>query len=196
MGTLANLLAGPGMLYVAPVGESLPELNDIDSGIITPAGNWSALGYRTEPGLLMEYNPGLEKVMIEEATGPVKMNLHEEEVLLSSGLAERDMQAYKDAISALTTSQTAAGASQTAQDVFSLGGGTVREVQLLFIGKSPEGYSRAIVAWKAVAQGKISDKYSKKFAGINAQWMVLSDPSKSAGQQLLKVIDITAVPTS
>lgn len=192
MGTVANLLAGPGRLYTAPVGESLPELNNLVSGVVTPGGNWSSVGFRTDPGMLIEYNPSIEDIMVEEATGPVKLNLHAEEVNVSTGLAERDMAAFQDAIAAITASQVAAGSGQTAQDVWGIGGGTAAQVQLLFIGTSPEGYSRAIVVWKAMAVGKIADKYTKKYAGINAQWKALSDTTKTAGYQLFKVYDITA----
>lgn len=195
MGTRANLMSGGGTLYVAPTGTALPEMDDIDPGLIVPSGSWSATGFRTEP-VEIEYDPKMEEVVVEEHLAAVKLVLTAESAMLTTGLGERDMAAYQQAISAITATSVSAGADQTAQKQFSVGDGTLGEVSLLFIGKSPAGYSRAIYIPVAVANAKIKDSYGKKFAGLPASWFVLADPTQTAGKRLIQVFDITAVPTS
>ncbi len=195
MGTRANLLAGGGALWIAPTGTALPEVADIDTGVIAPSSPWVQTGFRIGP-VEIEYEPSIEDIFVEEHLAAIKANLTAEKAMISTQFGERDKTAYTQAISAITASAVAAGASQAGQDQFSVGDGALVEVSLLFVGRSPEGYSRAIHAHIAVANAKIKDSYGKKFAGLPAQWMLMADPGKTAGKRLFQYYDITAVPTS
>lgn len=195
MGTRANLLAGGGTLYIAPSGTALPELNDLDTGIVAPTSPWVATGFRVGP-LDIEYTPEIEKIFVEEHLGAIKANLTAENAMLSTELGERDKTAYTQAISAVTASDVAAGANQTGQSKWAVGDGSLTEVSLLFVGRSPAGFSRAYYAPVAVADVKVKDTYAKKFNGMPVSWLVLADPAQTAGKRLLQAYDITAVPTS
>ena len=195
MGTRANLLAGGGALWIAPTGTALPEVNNIDTGIITPTAPWVQTGFRIGP-VEVGYEPSFEDVIVEEHLAAIKAILTAEKAMISTQFGERDKTAYDNAISALTASSVAAAADQAGQDLMSVGDGTLAEVSLLFIGTSPEGYSRAIHAHIAVPNAKIKDSYGKKFAGLPVEWMLLADPGKTAGKRLFQYYDITALPTS
>ena len=67
---------------------------------------------------------------------------------------------------------------------------------LLFVGKSPAGYSRVIYVPVALANGKVKDSYGKKHTGVPVAWMALADPSQTEGKRLFQVYDISAVPTA
>ena len=195
MGTRANLLAGGGTLYLAPTGTALPELNDLDSGIASPASPWSATGFRMAP-LDIEYDPKIDEIFVEEHLAAIKGVLTQEAATLSTALAERDKTAMSQAISAITSSTVSAATDQTGQSKWSVGDGTLNEVSLLFVGKSPAGYSRVIYVPVALANGKVKDSYGKKQTGVPVAWMALADPSQTEGKRLFQVYDISAVPTA
>ena len=124
MGTVANLLAGTGTLYVGPTGESLPELDDITPPTITvtPAGNWSATGF-TESDFVLTYTPTWDLKYVNEHNLAVGAAITQEEATFKVTLAEQDMTAWDTAMSCSTLSTTAAGADQTAQDILKVGDG-------------------------------------------------------------------------
>lgn len=195
MGTRANLLAGGGMLYVAATGTALPESDNLDTGIVVPGEDWAPTGFRMGP-LDVEYDPKIGEIFVEEHLAAVKAILEAEGAMLSTELAERDQSAMAMAISALTSGMTEAAANQTGKSSWAVGDGSLVELSLLFVGKSPAGFSRVIFVPLAVANAKVKDSYGKKHAGLNTQWMAMADPAQPVGTRLFQVFDITAVPTS
>lgn len=194
MGTTTNLLAGIGTIYTAPVGEALPADDDVDSGIITPGGNWTATGF-TQDGCTVDYTPTYEDVIVDQHKAPVDSILTAESGSIAFTLAESDAAALAAAFGVAYTT-VAAAANQTGQSNLGVGDSTKVKKAILIIGTAPGGYSRWVYCPKAVPEAKVSIKLEKKHNGIAQQYKLLTDTSQSAGQRLFQVKDITAVPTS
>ena len=198
MGTVLNLLAGTPTLYVAPTGEALPELDDLEPPVLTistPAGNWTAVGF-TANEFKLTYTPEFEGVRVNEAMADVKLVLVGEAGEVSLELAENDLTAFNTLMNASTLATVAAGADQVAQDTLGLGGGSAAEKALLFVGTSPEGGSRVIHVPKAeqVSPGEVT--MAKGHKGAPVTFQMIQDLTETAGEQLFKVYDVTAVATS
>ena len=199
MGTKANLMAGTGLLYQAPTGEALPEINDLapPAVTVTPAGNWSVMGFTVDAHELI-YEPEHEEIFVNEHQGPVKIVLVKEGAMFKAKFAENDLTAYVRAMSAGTLSTTAAGANQTAQDILKVGDGTLTEKALLYVGTSPESGSRLIHIPFAVATGGAILRHAKQHGDMNfdVEWTIECNPSCTAGQRMFLVYDITAAASS
>ena len=194
MGTTTNLLAGIGTIYTAPVGEALPADDDVDSGIITPGGNWTATGF-TQDGCTVDYTPTYEDVIVDQHKAAVDSILTAEAGSIAFTLAESDASALAAAFGVAYTT-VAAAANQTGQSNLGVGDSTKVKKAILIIGTAPGGYSRWVYCPKAVPEAKVSIKLEKKHNGIAQQYKLLTDTSQSAGQRLFQVKDITAIPTS
>lgn len=194
MGTLTNLLAGTGTIYTAPTGEALPELDDVDSGLISPGGNWTATGF-TQDGFTVEYTPTFEKVVVDQHKAAVDSILTAEAASAAFTLAETDAAALAAAFGVAYTT-TAAAANQTGQSELGVGDTTKVKKALLILGTSPAGYSRMIYCPKASPEAKVTIKLEKKHNGVAQQYELLTDPTQTAGKRLIQILDITAVPTS
>lgn len=66
MGTSANVLLGPGLLYVAPVATTEPT----NASTALPSADWRAVGY-TEDGTTFTYEITNEAIEVEEEFDPV-----------------------------------------------------------------------------------------------------------------------------
>ena len=194
MGVVTNLLAGIGTVYTAPVGEALPADDDVDSGIIAPAGNWVATGF-TQDGCTAEYSPTFEDVIVDQHKAAVDTILTAEAGSVAFTLAESDAAALAAAFGVAYTT-VAAAANQTGQSNLGVGDSTKVKKALLIIGTAPSGYSRWIYIPKAMPEAKVTIKMEKKHNGIQQQYKMLTDPAQNAGQRLFQIKDITAVPTS
>lgn len=195
MGSVTNILGAQATVYKAAYGEALPELNDLDTGLISPAGNWTQVGF-TMDDCLWEHSPSQEWVKINESAGEVKGFNVGEAQRVAYTLAEADMTAVAHAITGASVSTTAAAADQTAQDIVTTGDLTLTEYALLIIGTSPEGYSRLVYVPKCVQSGTVTLIQKRGHSGIPVEWKVLADMTRSAGDRMVKLYDLTAVPTS
>jgi len=125
-----NILTGVGTLYIAPVGETMP---DVDA---TPAGNWRSLG-ETQDGVEVEFSESLEKIRTDQRTGAVKTTRTEEDMMVKTKLAEATLENLGDALG-VTLTDTAAGVGTIGTREIPLHrGATVSEWAVLFRGSSP-----------------------------------------------------------
>ena len=198
MGSRTNIIAGAVRIYTAPTGEALPELDDEDDGDLTFAGNWVLAGFSNEEGIDVEYTPTIEYKRVAEHLGPLKGVIIEEELKFSFQVAERDIDAFVLAIGASSKTTTAAAADQSGQDILNLGDGSLTEIALALYGEnlSPEGYFRVWHAPLVVKSATVTNKDNKTFNDIPVEFTVLCDPTGTAGQRMVRVYDMTAVPTS
>lgn len=197
MGTVSNLLSGTIVVYIGPDGESLPELDDLTppAVTVTPAGNWSAVGFTLDDWTL-NYDVKHEPVRVNESNSPVAAPLIEEDGSFEFTLAENDLTAWSQAINASTLATQAAAANVTAQDQLGVGDGSQTIYALLLLGTSPEGGSRVVHVYHAYQDGGVKLGMSKKHQGYKVKFSFLSDTSQSAGERLFKTYDITAVASS
>lgn len=195
MGSVTNILGAEATVYKAAYGEALPELDDIDTGLITPAGNWVQVGF-TMDDCLMEYSPSFEWVKINESAGEVKGFLTAEAARIAYTLAEADMTALAHGITGASVSTTAADDDQTAQDTVGIGDLTRTEYTLMILGTSPEGYARLVYVPKCVQSGTVTLIQKRGHSGVPVEWKVLTDMTRSAGERMIKLYDMTAVPSN
>lgn len=66
MGTSSNVILGPGLLYVAPVGTTEPT----NASTVLPSANWREVGY-TEDGTTFTYEITNEPIEVEEEFDPI-----------------------------------------------------------------------------------------------------------------------------
>jgi len=200
MGTEANLLVNRGTLYVAPTGESLPEIDDIEPpGItVTPAGNWTAVGFTDDENHIFNLEVEYQVLYVSENLPPVKIVCIREGGTLSIKFIESDLTALNTALSSRTTLSTvSAGADQTAQDILKFGDkSSTTEKALLYVASNPEGGSRLIHMPYAVATGGLSIPMGKQVEGYDVEFTLRADTSASAGETLLVIYDITAQASS
>jgi hypothetical protein len=198
MADYSNVISGlPRAIYVGPVDESLPELDDLAPGTltITPAGNWTALGY-TMNDWTFEVDDALSLPYVNELPLPVTALPGDGSARVAFEFAEKDMTAYNYAIntSSLTT-QSAAG-DTTGQDQLTWGGGAVNTRALLVIGTNPEGGDRVLHIPRAIANGPVTDTWNKEATGLSVEFQVLADSSQSEGAYGFTIYDITTAATS
>lgn len=197
--TLANIIAGPLTVYEGPLGESLPDMDDIaPPGItITPGGNWVASGSTQEEFHLI-YTPTFESVQINEVTAPVTAFETSAEAEFSYVQAEDDITAWERTIASSTKSTVAAGADQTAQDLLKVGteSSTVTLISLCITGLNPEGGTRLIHGYRALATGPSDWARARGHMGRTCTYSLYADPAGATGQNLFKVYDITAQASS
>ncbi len=199
MASKTNLLDGVGVLYLAPTGEALPELSDLTPPTITvtPAGNWSAVGFTVESHKLVSEQE-FEETYVLEHLGPVTAPCVKERAVFMVKLAERDLAAFNQGMfSRATLTAVAAGANQTGQDTLGFGDkATVTQKSLLYLDVSPEAGSRVLHMYIAQAINNQEILFALKHEGFDAAFLLLTDPTKNAGERIYKWYDITAVATS
>ena len=205
MGTpsVTNLVKTGGVLWVAPVGESLPDETTIDFGDAW-GGNWERVGYTKEP-LKVAYESEEADIAVEEVLAPVKRFRISEEMTWETVLAELTAEYLQLAASNQdTVSETGAGASQDGYEETGLGG----EVMLtekawgcegMFV--ESDGTEQPIRLFMhkgtAILNGELEfSKKSDDYPGIPIQIKALADTSQSRGQELMIWQRVTAEKTS
>lgn len=194
----ANIITGPLDVWIAPTGESLPEINDIDAlGKITPGGNWTQVGFTVhDEDFVFTYTPEVQKVRVNELNSPIKGFLIGEEGSIEFMAAEKDLAVIPEAIGPAVKTTVAAGADQSAQDIVKIGGQSLPVKALLLQGLSPEGGYRIIHVHKAIAVATVAFKHGKQHSGIPVKYDFLGDSTQTAGEELCVWYDQTAVATS
>ncbi len=195
MADVANILVGPGELYLAPVGTTPPDEND---DILVWAG-WTNMGY-TDGGVEVEYTPEIADHFVDQETGPVKSTLTSEQFIVRAPLAEVTLGNLNKAISASTFSTEAAASGVTGKDILTVGTGPLTEWALGFEADSPESAAdgtqgfRLLVVWRVLSVSAIGQAYRKGEKTLfNAEFRANVESSKPKGERLFRLVDWTAV---
>jgi hypothetical protein len=134
-----EIIISPFEVYLAPVGEAFPAVEDV------PAGNWALLGTngkinRSEDGITVTHNQTLNPHRTDGTTGPVKVTRSEEELLISMMLEDLSLEQYAKALNNVAVSDTPAGGGAAGfRDITLRQGPDVALFALLCRGKSPYG---------------------------------------------------------
>lgn len=120
----ANLLKSKATIYIAPVGETVPDETSVAAGA-SWGGNWDNMGFTNAP-LAFQYQPTYYDMVVEQYAGVVKRVKTAETLVMETTLAEITAAniAYacgRDGSADVTT--TAAGASQKGYEELGVGGG-------------------------------------------------------------------------
>jgi hypothetical protein len=108
-----EMITTPGELWLAPVGESFP---DVDSA---PSGNWAKLGQSgmyslNEDGVTVTHEQTLNQFRSLGATGPLKVNRSEENLTIGGILEDLSLEEYAKVLNDVSVSSgtTGSGADQ------------------------------------------------------------------------------------
>jgi hypothetical protein len=191
MADATNVIAGPGLLYVAPLGSTLPTL-DVASGeypVVWPAA-WKNVGY-TDAGIDMVYTPSVKDLNVDEEIAAVGKILTGEKAVLSAALAEATLENLNRAISAsLFVDDSVANFTK----ILKVGSGVLNYVMVGVQGPAPgTNLTRVIIFFKAIAQSAVSMKIQRKDKVlIPVSFDGLADSARTAGDRLFRFYDLTA----
>lgn len=199
--TKGNLIRGPLDVFIGPLGEALPEKDDLPPGTITvtPAGNWIIEGLTVkDENFKLLYTPTYEDILVNEATAAVDAALDFEAGSLGYMLSERDMLHWNRIMHASTLSTQAAGVDQTGQDILGIGhpASEPTHKSLLILGKNPEGGSRMIHVYDTLSVDPAEFAHGRKHTGTAILWRFFEDITQTLGERLFKIYDIVLTATS
>jgi len=170
---VSQVIAGPALVLVAPVGTALPSLATLP--IVWP-GTWSATGY-TDAGVDFAYNPTIKEEYVDEEAAVVFDILEKEEAQIQCHMAESDLENLLLAISAATQSGQA----------ISVGSLPLNYYAVAVVGPAPNGNSRVISFQKAISKAATSLKFTRKAKQvIPITWAA----RKIANQNLFTLTDV------
>lgn len=188
-----EILTGVGLIYIAPVGESFPDVDE------APAGNWRSLG-TTQDGVTVALEQSIEKIRVDQKTGAVKAVRAEEDMIITTKLAEHTLENLADLLGVDVT-DTAPGASTIGtREVPTYRGGAVDEFAFLFRGESQSPYGASYPSQFEIPRGFFSESTELEFvkdnnAPIPIEVHALVDLSASAGDEFGKLIAQDAAAT-
>lgn len=197
--SVTDILVTPAKIYRAPVGEALPDETTVAYGAAW-GGNWTDLGYTLEP-VSLSYETETFKLMVEQLTSPVRQVRQEENVAIETVLAEltgANLALVLDG----TTTTTAPGVNQAGYDRILAGG----SVSLSEYAWGFEGFRLTsanarlpvrvfIYRGSAVLNGQLTFAKSAG-VGIPVRIEAMPDTTRTAGQQIVEIHNVTASPTT
>lgn len=173
-----EIIVSPFQVYLAPVGEAFPEVDD------APAGNWVLLGTNgkdnyAEDGVTVSHEQTLSVIRTLGTTGGIKVIRTEESLSISLVLFDISAEHYAEVLNGVTLDDVAAAALTPGhRDITLRQGPDVAIFALLCKGVSPYGDSWAAqYAVPIVYQGaNPAPIYSKgDAAGLAISFMALED---------------------
>lgn len=194
-----EILISPYEVYLAPVGESFPDVDE------TPGGNWTLLGTNgkfniSEDGVTVTHNQTIEKKRTVGSTGPVKAVRTEEDLMISFILEDLTLEMYAKALNNVTVTDTAAASGTPGYREITLRQG--REVAVFAVlvkGKSSYGdswYGQYQIP-KAYDSGNLTPKFNKSdVAALSFEFTALEDPDAASEEErfgTLRMQDATAL---
>lgn len=187
--TAARVIAGAALLYVAPLGTTLPAVTGTPAAFppTWPAG-WNPVGY-TDKGVDLVYTPTVKPYTPDEETSPIYDILSAEKVEISATLVEATLLNLQRAISACTVTNDAT----SKVNKLSVGSQALNYVMVGVQGPTPAdtgegtaetGSGLIIVAQKALASSAITWAATKKDI---RKYAVKFDLRKIAGVDLFDI---------
>lgn len=190
IGDVSKVIVGPVKLMTAPKGTTLPTLTA--STITWPVG-WTNPGF-TEDGLQMGYQPSVVEINVDEESSPIYELLDKEKASLSAKLSQGTLTNLNLAISSATYTAVAAGSGTVGTHQLDVGGGVMQEIMVGFEGKSPEGFWRVMLGYRANVKANLSLAFKRTGKMIiPVEFTLLADSTKAEGANLFKITDMSAV---
>lgn len=200
MGTSANVISGPGVIYVAPNDGSVADPDLTVSPVVWPVG-WKQFGY-TDDGVDFQYGPSWKDFDVDEEMAPVDTKLIKEKLSVIMKLAEATLNNLGYAIAGSSLVQVDPTSSTIG--TLTLAGGSAAstsEFKLGFQGPAPgTNLTRVVIIYRAKSKGTVTVKYQRKDKVIiGVSFEALADGTKAAGARLFKMVDqlaeVTVAPT-
>lgn len=148
MTTAYEILTGPGRIYVAAVGTTMPVVN------VTPNASWTDLG-ETDGGVKVTTSQKLEFFRTDQRTGPAKAIRSEEDVIVETKLAQATLENLAKFLGKTLTDTAAGSGTIGTRDVTLYRGADVSEYAVCIRGNGPygSGYSAQFQLPRAVFDG-------------------------------------------
>lgn len=128
-----EIIAGPGQVWLAPVGEAFPAIN------AAPAGNWVDLG-ETDGGIEIAFPQEIKELETDQAFFPKKPIRVKQRCTVKFSLAELTLENFARVLNGVTVTDTPAGAGTPGHRSIPLqGSSSVKQYALLIRGPSPYG---------------------------------------------------------
>ena len=111
-----EVVAAPFEIWIGPVGESFPAIED------TPTGNWVKIGTSgnrsiTEDGVTVQHQQTIEQFRSLGSTGPIKAFRTEEGLIITFAIADITLENYKHALGQNTVTDTPVGGNAGFRDI-------------------------------------------------------------------------------
>jgi len=168
------------VVYLAPVGESFPEIQ------ATPAGNWAALGTNSErnyaeAGVKISHSQTIKEHRNAGSTGPIKAVRTEEGLKISLELEDMSAETYAKVMNFQTLVDTAADADTGGYRSVTLRSGETVATKAMLI-RLPSAYGdswNAQYEFPVVYQSGNPEPVFKKDApaSLAVEFTVLEDPN-------------------
>jgi len=175
-----EIIIGPYEVYLAPVGESWPDVDE------TPGGNWVLLGTNgkhniADGGVTVTHSQTLEKKRNVGSTGPKKVVRTEEDLTISLLLEDLSLEQYSKALNDVPVVETAAASGTPGhRDITLRQGPDVSTFALLCKGRSPYGDNfsaqyQVPVAYQEDSPAPVFNK--RDTAALQLTFTALEDPN-------------------
>ena len=111
-----EVVAAPFEIWIGPVGESFPAIED------APTGNWVKIGTSgnrsiTEDGVTVQHQQTIEQFRSLGSTGPIKAFRTEEGLIITFAIADITLENYKHALGQNTVTDTPVGGNAGFRDI-------------------------------------------------------------------------------
>jgi hypothetical protein len=182
-----QLISGAFDVYVAPVGEAFPDVDE------APAGNWFKLGTGgakdyDEGGVKVKHGQKLSKIFTLGSTGPRKVLREQETQVISFTLLDSSPEQYAKVLNnAAVTAVAAASGTPGYKKTPMRRGATVSEFAVLVKGAvstEGDGFSSQYQVPRAYMAAEPEPVYEKgKIAGLAVELEALEDTNAAAGEE-------------
>jgi hypothetical protein len=173
---VSQIIAGPGLIYIAPLGTALPALT---FPLVWPAA-WFAVGY-TDAGIDCTYTPTIKPIYVDEEAAVIFDILEKEDFKVQAKLAEVSLTNLNAAIAAST--YTLSPSPQVTFGSLALG-----YVMVGIVGPAVSTYNnRVILMQKAITTVPVKMNITRK---DKQTFPVAWDARKLTGQPLASITDI------
>jgi len=177
-----EIIMSPYEVWLAPVGESYPAINE------TPSGNWVKLGTNGnknygEDGITVTHTQALNQKRVYGATGAVKVNRSSEDLQIALTLFDLTLEEYAKILNGVSVTDEAAGSGTAGYRSITLRQGfDVKTYALLCRGASPYGddWNMQYQVPRVYQSENPAPVFSKTDgAGLNLVFMALEDADAS-----------------
>ena len=177
-----EMIMSPFEVWIAPVGETFPDVDD------TPSGNWEKLGTNgkkniSEDGVTVTHGQTINEHRNVGSTGPVKVARVQEDFTIEFVLEDLSIDQYAKVLNDVTVTTVSAGTGIPGTKEITLRQGQdVSTFALLVRGASPYGDSWTMqyevpVVYQADNPAPVFKK--GKVAGLKLTFKTLEDPNAS-----------------
>ena len=185
-----ELVISPFDVYLAPVGEAFPDVDD------TPGGNWSLLGNggnlsMGEEALTVTHTQQVDLHRTYGSTGPRKASRSSEDLMIAFTLVDLTLEQYTRALNNVAVTDVAAGSGTPGYRHINLHRGRdVYRVALLARGELSvygNGLNGQYEVPIAVQTGSPAPAFTKTdMAGLALEFMALEDATNKFGRLVMQ----------